>query len=165
MISLEATPRPVTTNVVYKEKCIRKWLCLCFRRQRGSPKCIKKRFIVGDESNVFQRQINQDKKISNKGSEFTTCHIEAGFSAVVWQAQTSPWCHSRNESWVVTRRCHLDNKAVLQKHGQKWWLILQSTLTCLWLERCDERWPATFLQTDANTQQPAFQNKHPVNKR
>lgn len=33
--------------------------------------CIKNRFILANESKVFPRQINQDKKISNKGSEFT----------------------------------------------------------------------------------------------
>lgn len=39
--------------------------------RKSSTECMKKRFIVGDECKVFQRQINQDKRISNRRSKFT----------------------------------------------------------------------------------------------
>lgn len=60
----------LNTHRHIKKKCITKWLHLYFSGQIKTV-CIKNRFILANESKVFPRQINQDKKISNKGSEFT----------------------------------------------------------------------------------------------
>lgn len=44
--------------------------------RKSRTECMKNRFIIGDESKVFQRQINQGKRISNKGSKFTHAILE-----------------------------------------------------------------------------------------
>lgn len=69
-ISVGEARRSKHTHTHIKKKCITKWLHLYFSGQIKIV-CIKNRFILANESKVFPRQINQDKKISNKGSEFT----------------------------------------------------------------------------------------------
>lgn len=63
--------------------------------RNSNTDCIKKRFKVGDQSKVFQRQINQEKRISNKGSEFTHAILKQVF--VMWCGRHRRHCDATAE--------------------------------------------------------------------
>lgn len=150
-----------------KKKSIYKTIASVFQWTESLNVCIKNRFIVANESKVFPRQMNRDKKTKQKDKTkartwhvwcrgvFECCAV-AGADVTDATAQMNPG-YSQADVTATTKLCF--------KQCHKSGLILQNTLVYFNFSDGIDLGLFTCHETEVNAQHPADAQKYTVQRK